>query len=209
MSYVKPHMTQALSKHALEHVSEGVWRMRRDFRTDYRVLITFNDEGIVIQGDIGLGPSQNGICSRAGYGVGWFGKPLSEDYLCSKFLSKRWQLEAAQADIEQWILQAQHELDESKRVEVEGVPEEDHAETLADADFSYEEKNLANWKKLRESVNEETSSKELYDEGSDLFTDFWDYEVGHDYDLADAGWLCALQQRFAVLYQEWAPPDPT
>lgn len=173
MSYVKHHMTRALSRHRLEQVSENVWRMRRPDSMGFRVLLTFNEEGIVIQGDIGLGEAQNGICSRGGYGIGWFGKTLSEDYLCSKFLSKTWQREVAREDIERWIEQAEDDEDRS------------------------------NWKKLLEALGDETSEKELYEEGSDLFLDFWDYGVGTDYPVADAGWLCVIQLRFAVLYREW------
>jgi hypothetical protein len=188
MTYVKPHMPTVLDKHQLENVSPGVWRMRRPDSMDYRVLLTFNEEGIVIQGDIGLGDAQNGICSRGGYGIDWFGKPLSEDYLCSKFLSKRWQLEAAKEDLDRWVQDATNEL---ARTRLEGDPD-----CIEDA-----RKTLENWKKLRGTVGDETTEAELYDAGSDLFTDFWDYGVGMDYPLADAGWLCVIQQRFTALYQ--------
>lgn len=188
MTYVKPHMSTVLAKHQLECVSLGVWRMRRPSSMDYRVLFTFNEEGIVIQGDIGLGEAQNGICSRGGYGIEWFGSPKSEDYLCSKFLSKRWQLEAAKEDLDRWIRDATSELAQAR---LEGDP-----------DFTEDaRKTLDHWKKLRDDVGDETTAAELYDAGSDLFTDFWDYGIGMDYPLADAGWLCAIQQRFAVLYQ--------
>lgn len=201
MTYVKPHMTQALAKHTLEKVSEGVWRMRRPGGSDYRVLLTFNEEGIVLQGDIGLGPAQNGICSRGGYGIGWFGKPLSEDYLCSKFLSKHWQLEVAKTDIESWVQDARAELDRVKKEEADSRSEDDPEEPDEDC-FKEEEKTLNSWLAIQASIGDETSAEELYEEGSRHFDDFWDYGVGHDYNIADAGWLCAIQQRFATLYGE-------
>jgi len=201
MTYIDPHMPEALARHELTVVLDTekvkVFRMARPNESAYRVQITFTPEGIALQGDIGFGAAQNGICSRGGYGVGWFGRQQSEGYLCSKFLSKCWQRGAVERDLRSWLTQAEETLADAIAEEEKELEE---GETIDPADFTEEQGEVNAWKALLDFWGDETSDKELYEEGSGYFQDFWDYSIGHDYPLSDAGWLCAVQQRFAELF---------
>jgi hypothetical protein len=207
MTYVDPHMVQALSRHVLtvflDTEQVRVYRMARPNDSAFRVQITCTPEGIAIQGDIGLGPNQHGICSPPGYGPGWFGRRQSEGYLCSKFLAKTWQRRVVTTDLARWLDDARNELRDTIDREVQCRPDETREEILADTDFNDVEGTVRSWEEIQAAWNEdETSEGELYEIGSEHFTDFWDYSIGTDYPLADAGWLCAIQRRFAELYTE-------
>jgi hypothetical protein len=202
VTYITPYMAPSLEHHVLTCLLDTdevkVYRMARLDDSAYRVQLTFSPEGIAIQGDVGLGAAQNGICSRLGKGLGWFRGKLSEDYLCSKFMSKTWQHEAVGRDLQARLSDAEGEF---KRAWDEAQAEQDDDDPLAPADLE-EHKDAENWKALIADFGDETSEKELHTAGSALFTDFWDYGTGMDYPLADAGWLCAIQQRFAALVSD-------
>ena len=138
-------------------------------------LLTFSPEGITIQGD--LTPGRNGNVSCLGYGIGWFRGRLSEDYLCEKFLELGWTPELAEKDLRNRL------KDISDGIEtVEKPYEVEQIEQLAD-DCNYG------------------------DLGMESFRDSWmlisndqEWLPGWGYNLREKGWLCAIQQRFAQLY---------
>ncbi|MDB4278266.1 hypothetical protein N9917_01550 [Deltaproteobacteria bacterium] len=207
MTYIKPHMAPSLERHELTVLLDTeevkVYRMARPNDSAYRVQLTFTPEGIAIQGDVGLGAAQNGICSRLGKGLGWFRGRLSEDYLCSKFLSKTWQREVVTRGLDSWLSDTQGELETAIK-EMMAEDELTREEALEEA--KDERENVAAWTKIRAAWGDETSEKEMYEVGSGLLTDFWDYSLGYDYPLADAGWLCVIQQRFAALLSDLNTP---
>jgi hypothetical protein len=195
-SYIEPHMREALADHelvkVLDQTVEKVGRfvaftMRRpDGGRIYSVLVTFTPEGIVIQGDIQVG-KHPGIASCVGYGLGWFAGYLSEDYLCSKFLHKEHVPEVASEHL-QYIL----------------------AEGYLDGAEGREEKERA----IREALAEWTKYASGPCSDGYAFGTFWQDTMnncldgaGQDYDPGDAGWLCAIQQRFAELYREIEAPS--
>jgi hypothetical protein len=199
-------MSEALAGHELTVVLESekvkVYRMANPHSSCFRTQITFTPEGIAIQGDIGMGANQGGVCTVSGYyGLRWFstgnglGGPKTESYLCEKFLRKTWQHRAAERDLRDWYAQAKEEFAAAWKEAQED--EEPPDKTELD-----EYKTMEAWKTLVADFGDETSEKELYEMGSEHFTDFWDYGVGVDYPLADAGWLVAIHKRFIELYAE-------
>jgi hypothetical protein len=182
MSYIEPHMRESLKNYVLVPLQGG-----KDIQAFYlkkpgdgrmmSTLILFTPEGIVLQGD--LTPGRNGNVSVLGYGVGWFASDLSEDYLCEKFLQKEFIADKAKRAIQESILERRKEgsIDREKARELwyETVKQWDH--NLDDPHDAH-----AFWTECLEQ------------DGADC--PFYGYEPG------EAGWLCAIQQRFATLYNE-------
>ncbi len=180
MTAVEPQMAEGIKDHALVQIIDS-----EKFKSFYMkrlgkgrimsTLITFTPEGIVIQGD--LTPGRNGNVSCLGYGLGWFRSRLSEDYLCEKFLELGWFPELAARDLRRII----------KEIKA--------GELLQYDDYAVKEMGqLAN-------VCDDG------DIGMESFRDDWhtiddDYEStpGWGYNPREKGWLCAIQQRFAELY---------
>ncbi len=181
MSFVEPHMRESLSRHALMQILDAgkfkSFLMKRPGEGRMMsTLIIFTPEGIVISGDLCPRAGTRGIVSDAGYGIGWFRGRLSERYLCEKFLREEWQLEVA-------VPQLRSEIEDRIDDEGRGI---------------FEEKLEAIAGMLeRETIR---SGEDLYDELSSAGYEASDGIPGMDYNLADAGWLCAIQQRFAQLY---------
>jgi hypothetical protein len=142
-------------------------------------LIVFTVEGIVIQGD--LTPCHNGVISCGGYGLSWFAGRLSEDYLCEKFLRKEFVPELAERRFKEDLLRWRRERSKDSKYGV-----------------SKEEARSA-WDAI-EGMRDEMDPRGFYDLYYDTFKDT--PECGYGYNPGDAGWLCAIQQRFAALYAE-------
>ena len=179
-SCIDPHMRQSLAGHVLEQVLDTeafkAFKLRKpgDGRM-MSTLITFTPEGIVIQGD--LTPETNGTVSCYGYGLKWFSGRLSEDYLCGKFLQMKFVPEFVEPGFKRDII--------SKRRD--GELTKDGAREL--------------WDSIRWMG--EITPENVYR--------FWADELGHEdgegcpgygYEPGEAGWLCAIQQRFAELRRE-------
>jgi len=214
VSYIQPHMTEALVNHVLvvllDTAEVKVFKMEIPGDSAYRVQLTFTPEGIAIQGDIGLGAGQNGICSRMGYAAAWFGRRvLTEDYLCSKFLAKEWQRRIVGRDLRSYLTDAEATYQQARESEADYLEDDEDVEAvLAETDFSDELKDIVSWKEIIAVWDEdETSDKELHDAGSQRVSDFEDYEIGRDYPLADAGWLCAIQTRFVAMWADHTRRD--
>lgn len=135
-------------------------------------LILSTVEGLVILGD--LTPCQNGVISCTGYGWKWFAGELSEDYLCGKFLTKEFVPEEAYFNFRERILMYRRDGSISK----------EKAREAFDANEEHGPKH------------DQWTSHEFYE----TFTEYFDYDgEGWGYNLGDAGWLCAIQQKFSEL----------
>jgi hypothetical protein len=179
MTRVEPHMKESLKDHVLVPVlpHKGAWasfylRKPGEGRM-MSCLITFTPEGIVLQGD--LTPGRTGNVSVPGYGLDWFAGQLSEDYLCEKFLERKWSSSLTRRAIRETILEKRRQGDIGKLdarmlwSEVHHLEDEDQQ---AFYDFI---------------------TNELDGDGEDMRM---------DYDKGEAGWLCAIQKRFSDLYNE-------
>lgn len=181
MSYIEPHMRKALSEHVLETVLESekisAYYLKRPGQGRMMsTLILFTPEGIVLQGD--LTPGQNGNVSTYGYGRGWFSGQLSGSYLCEKFLKTEFRVDLAMDAMKRSILEHRYSGKWSK----------DHARELWDGLPSADEHDGRRcYKYWSDDPNED---------GCDF--------PAYGYNLAEAGWLCAIQERFAALYNSHA-----
>ena len=209
MTYVRKNMAKCLLEHELtEECNAGgvrVFRMSRPATREFCVQLAFTREGIFLMGDLCLGRDQGGIGTRGGHGLAWFQKELSEDYLCGKFLTKQWQLRVAAEDVAGRLSDAEQELEEGRRelcaehgvgsvadLDTEAI---DEADELSDCLREVEQ-----WRAVADSMHDESTERCLHEAADKAgIVDFWDYGIGWDYPRADAGWLCAIQQRFVAL----------
>lgn len=202
------HRFQAFYMKSREYVEKEMGRIMS-------TLFIFHPEGITIAGD--LTPGRNGNCSALGYGVGWFGSRKSEDYLCEKFLPHEWHHELANLELEvlaEEVRKGEHD-DEYPQIR-------NHWDnTVAMAKYKNDEPpnvgNTDDWNDslngAREEVADDIESQiRSLDEstGPDALYHWWTDQMGHEsesmpgygYDPRERMWLCALQKRFAELYQE-------
>ena len=186
MSYIKPDMKDSLKDHVLERVLDtekfqSFYMKRPGQGRMMSTLLVFTPEGIVIMGD--LCPSGHGAISVYGKGIKWFIGTLSEGYLCEKFLQRVWQRDAAVEGLKEEVKAEAQEAEEN--------PDDQDAKKLP-------------WKKILEewtACGDEGSEQDLYGLMWKHDLDTSDGAPGYDYPRSDAGWLCAIQQRFAELYQ--------
>lgn len=183
MSFVTPQMRESLARHvlvpALDSGKFEAFLMKRPGEGRIMsTMIVFTPEGIVITGDLCPRAGTRGIVSDAGYGTGWFRGRLSERYLCEKFLTDEWQLGLAASEL---------------REEIGDLRDEDGFDIY-----------VQKLETIAEMLEHETidSGQDLHDHLNNAGYETADGIPGMDYNLADAGWLCAIQQRFAELYNE-------
>lgn len=185
-TYIWSHMVESLSEHRLtKTVSTDrltYYVMRRPDCGHYRVDLIFAAHRIWLSGDIALGANQHGVTSTLGYGESWFRGRLSETYLCEKFLPHVWQWEAAEEQIRDWI-----ENPDSYETSPADIP---RLKELLEPSFG---------------VYGDPQAHEVYEHLLDIDQRYIDDSIpGNDYPRGDAGWLCAIQQRFAALVEELA-----
>jgi len=186
MSFVTPAMKDALKNHVLEEVLPRTGEFQAFYMKEpgrgrmMSTLFVFTPEGIVITGDLCPGgPRSQGSVGDYGYGLEWFAHPQSELYLCSKFLTREWQIEVA----ERWV------RDRVAAMKAEGSVE-----------------RLSEWENLLLCLRiGEMGASHFYDVLQDL--GFEREDEGYEYPLQTAGWLCALQQRFSELFRAKVQPD--
>lgn len=178
------HMKESIKDHVLEQVLDaekfkGFYLKPPDGGRMMSTLIIFHPEGITICGD--LCPGLHGNCSAYGYSLGWFAGKLSGSYLCEKFLEKSWQRELAA----QWC------KDEAQEQRKEGNPEiADKLETLGSRDLECGDMDV----------------RDFYERLTEISVGYVDDGVpGHGYDPGEKGWLCAIQEKFAELYNARTP----
>ena len=196
MSYVTANMAEALKSHVLEEISAGekiraFYLKRPGEGRMMSTLFLFTPEGIAIMGD--LVPDGHGSISTYGYGVGWFADILGEDYLCSKFLPKVWVREYAV----EWL------NDEAARLNQEAIRRESD-------DRLEREEAMSLVKTYRDLIDNEAAMAS-YETFYSALAEINPYLVddgapGIGYDPRAAGWLCALQQRFATAFAKHPAP---
>lgn len=177
---------QQLAAHGIEPVEMGAkvqaFYLKKPGERCMSTLLLFTPEGIAIMGD--LTPENYGTVCRERKSLGWFVGDLSPDYLCGKFLERKWTPEAA-ADA----------LKDPKG------PWLDYGDINDDDPAAQQEK----WEKVREIADEMVGhghgQEWLYDELTDLGFCIDDGLPGYDYLPGESHWLCAIQKRFAELYQ--------
>jgi hypothetical protein len=179
MTWVKDHMRESLKGHRLAIIADvpGVkaYAMKRPGTRTMSVNIIECGGRLAVHGDLCIG-TPNGCISAGGYGIRWFRQRLSESYLCEKFLTTAWH----------W------EICEPRLHEIAGDEHEDDPIRQA----------------ARELLNNyiwscgEPCSADVYYELTEAGWDPGDGVPGHGYDRADAGWLCAINQRFAELFDK-------
>lgn len=152
-------------------------------------LIMETAEGIVICGDVSV--KLHGVVSALGYKLPWFGGTLSEDYLCSKFLEKGFHSEHAEA----WLKARHAELVAEFKVAnfLPGSDERKKHQKKMDGT----EEILNSWH-CDDAMERVTEALEILGENPE--------GEGFDYAPSEASWLCAIQQRFSVLYQAHGKP---
>jgi hypothetical protein len=164
------------------------WRMARPGATHFLVQVSFSPEGIAIQGDCVLGENGSGVCTRHAKGVHWFASQLSRDYLCGKFLTKRWRPEVAEEDINTLIQELTKELGEQ---EAQGQSIALTRRQLTTARQFLDENNL-------KEMSPGSFSQLWASECPDIFND--DESIGYGFDPCEADLLCAIQERFRQLF---------
>lgn len=169
-------MKKQLSNHVLEPQVDGSIRLGIPDECLYAVYLVEFANRICISGDICLGGNENGIVSSAGYTMAWFAGQLSESYLCEKFLRQEWQWKAAVEEINSAI-----------KFDKEGWWAE-HADELKRFISS------PGWKYDVPRI------EEFYEFMSNLGDDCCEM-LGSDYPRGQAGWLCAIQQRYSKLVE--------
>jgi hypothetical protein len=185
MDPVEPFMLRELKDHVLDRQGYGpiqVYHMKKPETSVYSVTLIFAENRIVIFGDIMLGERGDGIVSQPGYGLAWFSGELTWYYLASKFLcNDHWSAERA----EQWCRDLAAEYyDAGNRT----------ADEIANKIASYKE--LADDLKNGSVANVYEFDVRL----RKLNAEWADVPPGYGYDEAEAGWLSAIQQKFAQLY---------
>ena len=182
MTYIMPHMKKTMDRKVLKIVEpqkEFILQNHDGGRMGSTVII-FHSEGIIITGD--LHPRRRGVISDFGYDLSWFAREQSEGYLCSKFLTKVWQNEVAHVDVQNIIKDLKAEDEEWDEP-------------------SYK-KAIKRWQSLLDDWDDIWTDTHVYERASTIDCEAYDYHIGWDYDLADAGWLAATQQAFVRLYSQ-------
>lgn len=191
MSCVKEFHIETLKDHTLvlqvEHDLVQIFRLKDPkYGRLQGCLILFTTEGIVIMGD--LTPCQNGVISCKGYGLSWFAGQLSEDYLCEKFLSKEFRIDKAIRVFKEDLLRKRRESGLNPPASLV------RQKRCIDKDGAREAWNWIN------GFEDEPNPWAFFEMYSDVFGDTPEGTYG--YNLGDAGWLCAIQQTFARLYNQ-------
>ena len=176
-TYVIDHMKKSLAKHVLDPQLDGSLRMGIPGDCIYEVYLVEFANRICITGDIYLGGNDNGIVSNIGYKLPWFAGRLSECYLCEKFLHRKWQWPAAVEEINAAI-----EFDE-------------------DGWWAEQSNELKKFISSPGWKYDTPTESEFYEFMSELGDDCCE-SVGYDYPRAEAGWLCAIQQKFSELWRK-------
>lgn len=200
-SYVTQEMRRSMADKVLTIVAEYegmiVYRLGPadgSWMESTRILVSRHPlpEQIIITGD--LCPGSNGILSDFGYGVGWFGSRKSEEYLCEKFLRREWVPERAK----EALCQALHDARDERCAEASD-------EEVARLDV-IEDAIIASDDPCGECAPTR-SSEAFYEFWNETFGDSPENQ-GMDYSPRDAGWLCAIQQRFVECYQALQYTEP-
>lgn len=218
-SYITEEMRRVMASKVLSVVAEypGMIAYRLghgdgSWMESTRILITRQPlpEQIIVTGD--LCPGDNGVMSDFGYGLGWFGSRKSEGYLCEKFLRREFVPAAALRALKHALEQEEQDAKDSHEpAPIAAQPSEwqirrdilcppyepAKARTRIDA-----------LKEAVDDIGDEPTGAASVVRNHDAFYEFWGdvfggspEDEGFDYNPRAAGWLCAIQQRFAECYR--------
>ena len=102
---------RSFGNHVLSTAPQGYWRMKNPTSGFYSTNILFVAGRIIIFGDATVvGERGNGAISDVGYDLAWFVSDLDPDYLCSKFLDKRWDEDR----VEEWAREERDDLERNE-----------------------------------------------------------------------------------------------
>ncbi len=183
-SFVRDYMRQGLEKHRLTcvldthhyrayylHKPDATIVRGRPSLREMSTFFYFTPEGILIGGDVHPPVGYRVALNAFGYDLNWFTGHLNEDYLCEKFLERGLYAE----NVEEWLTDVRvnsHEL--WKR----GIA----AELLEEGVPSESDELPAFYYGALQRLEEDPDGQ------------------ASGYHPGAAGWLCALQQRFAALF---------
>lgn len=188
MSYIKPYMTDALASHRLAIVEESehvkAYAMAKPGTGFYSVTVLECRNHLSLFGDITFN-NDHGVVSTGGYGIAWFSGKKSEDYLCSKFLRQIWHWDHCEQSLKEIVAGVNDESDDVREVA---------KELISDA-YLWEFDAPTKFEVIQEL------SRTSYDSG--------DGYPGYGYHPDAAGWLCAINVRFAELYADKAAICPS
>lgn len=186
-SYATDYMKKELSEHVLT-MDGNIHSIGKPDTNIYSAYIAEVANSLCITGDICLGANQHGIVSSPGYQFGWFASHLSECYLCEKFLFQEWQWDAAVEGM-QWQIQVETKDGEGWWLE--------HADQLEEfiksPDWKYETPRVEEFYEFMSEIDHCQVARSPHDCVEML---------GYDYPRSQAGWLCAIQQRYSELRGE-------
>ena len=177
-TYVTDYMRNSLANHVFEPQLDGCLRMGIPGDCHYEVHFVELANKICIAGDIRLGENGNGIISSTGYKLPWFAGQLTECYLCEKFFpdGRVWQWAVAVEELNTYIKDG-------------GGWYRDHADEFREFIKS------PGWE------YDVPTEAEFYEFMTDMGDDCCEM-LGYDYPRGQAGWLCAIQQKFSELWKE-------
>ncbi len=197
--YLEPHMVDSLKDHVLTRLASTElvdhWKLSAPKGSAQAGLlwvhIMFTPIGIVIGGDL-MGRGVIGRLDVKTYDAAWLAALPSADYLCSKFLEKVWQREAAA----RWCRRHANEIRQ-------GELDPSHPITMS----------VESWRawRFRHFMGLAADLEGLAVETREQFVlalRELDYETagdeppGTDYPLAEAGWLFAIQRKFSEEYRK-------
>lgn len=219
MNYVTEDMRRSMADKVLSIVAEhpGMIAFRLgpadgSWMESTRIFIARHPlpEQIIITGD--LCPGDNGVMSDVGYGLEWFGTRKSECYLCEKFLRREWvpatALRALKYALEQ---EEQDAKDSHEPAPIAAQPSEWQIRRDILCPPYEPAKARTRIEVLKEAIDDigdEATGEASVVRSHEAFYEFWidvfgnsPEDEGMDYNPRDAGWLCAIQQRFAECYQ--------
>lgn len=189
MSYITEQMRKELADHVLVEHDEPTYCMQRLGTSVFessgaRTIVRIGEfaDRLCVAGDIRLGANNYGLVSAPGYGIYWFADDLSEAYLCEKFFRKEWRWDASVEAI-RWLIKFDEDADEDGWWTRHAT---ELSAYLADPKWRYDD--TPNEWEFREKMASLGFDSEVGD------------PLGCDYPRKQAGWLCAIQQRFRELY---------
>jgi len=218
-SYVTEDMRRSMADKVLSIVAEyegiviySLGPADGSWMESTRILISRHPlpEQIIITGD--LCPGANGVLSDFGYGLGWFRSRKSEEYLCEKFLRREWVPDAALRALKYALEQEEQDAKNTQEpAPIAAQPSEwqTRLDILCPPYAPAQARTrIEVLKEAIDDIGDELTSELSVARTSEAFYEFWidvfgdsPEDQGFDYNPRDAGWLCAIQQRFAECYQ--------
>jgi hypothetical protein len=176
-TYVTPEVEATLRSFVLTEVVPEGYGVRSFFLRpeawdgkSYHLYLTFTPAGVALQGPLLCGPDGHGFLSDRS--LEWFVSDLSEDAVLAHFCEKSWQYEVAERDLRALAAAATNPAQASALLQV--------ADRVASQCQPGPQALLSTLLGLGVPPLEAA-------------------EVGYDYPVGDAGWLCGVQRRFAQL----------